>query len=345
MRLGLIARGDNTGLGTQTWELHRHLCPARTMLLDLSPNKRNILHPDRYPDVWATVPGFPSKAHFIAFLDGLDVVYTAETPYGHVLFDLAEKAGVRTVLHYNYEFLDHLNMPQLPKPTVFASPSAWHYGDLPYANKCRLPVPIALDRFADYPPSASTATRFLHIAGKPAIHDRNGTADLLQALQHVRSPITVIIKCQDPQYVSKLMANRTLPEHVELVTDTSDTLNYWDNYRQGDVLVLPRRYGGLCLPVNEALGAGLPVIMPNIAPNNTWLPQGWLVPAIRQGQFTVRTTIDLYTVDHVALAAKIDQFATDRGFFAASQEAARVVAKQLSWDNLRPEYERLFNEL
>lgn len=38
-------------------------------------------------------------------------------------------------------------------------------------------------------------------------------------------------------------------------------------------MILPRKYAGLCLPMNEALMSGLPVIMTDIEPNNVILPK------------------------------------------------------------------------
>lgn len=344
LRLGLIARADSRGLGIQTHEVFRHLRPAKTMVVDCPSLAPLPLHLDRFPGA-TVVHGFPTLADCREFLDGLDVVYTAETPYNQDLFSEAARMGVRSVLHYNFEFLAHLQNPDLPRPALFAAPSMWRYQDVPFANKTYLPVPIALDRFADvWRPSTPTATQFLHIVGRPAVGDRNGTKDLLAALPYVRSAVTVTIRCQDPAYVPSLLNPRSVPANVELVIVSADIPNYWDNYAGADVLVMPRRFGGLCLPVNEALGAGMPVIMPAISPNE-WLPPDWLVPATKTGNFMAKTRIDLHTTDPRALAACIDRFATDRAFYAEAQTEARDWAKRNSWEALLPEYQRVFASL
>jgi glycosyltransferase involved in cell wall biosynthesis len=128
---------------------------------------------------------------------------------------------------------------------------------------------------------------------------------------------------------------------VLLHLDGADVTNYWDNYSSGDVLLMPRRFGGLCLPVNEALGAGMPVIMPDISPNNTWLPDEWLIPASRKGTFRAKQHIDFYSVDHRALAAKIDQLASDAEFYTKALATAADLREQLSWKNLLPEYQQV----
>lgn len=343
-RVGLIARADSRGLGVQTHAFYRAMQPAKTIVIDCPSAQPLTPHFARFPDA-TIVHGWPTARDFSQLLDGLDAVYTAECDYTRdgLLYGLAERMGVKTVLHLNWEFFDHARNPNLPRPTLFAAPSMWHYDEIP-DPKMLLPVPIEMDRFTNLCPPAASATRFLHIVGRPAVHDRNGTRDLLAALPYVRSPITVTIRCQDPAYVPSLLNPRMIPANVELVIQSADLPNYWDCYVGADVLVMPRRFGGLCLPVNEALGAGMPVIMPNIEPNG-WLPPDWLVPATKSGSFMAKVRIDLHTTDPRALAAKIDQFASDRTFYAEAQTQARDLAKRNSWEALLPEYQRVFASL
>jgi len=82
--------------------------------------------------------------------------------------------------------------------------------------------------------------------------------------------------------------------------------NSCDLYKDFDALILPRKYGGLCLPVNEALMSGLPVIMTDISPNNKLLPKEWLVKSRKTGEFMTRTMIDIYSSDIKELGEKID---------------------------------------
>ncbi|WP_029925466.1 glycosyltransferase [Nocardia otitidiscaviarum] len=335
MRLGLIARAENTGLSTQTWEFAQHMHPAKTLLVDMSRDRGRPFRPDLYPDA-AVSHGAPTRRALDSFLDSVDVVFTAETAYSNDLYLLARQRGVKVVLQPNYEFLDRTATPDL-----WAAPSLWHFDELP-DPKTHLPVPIATERFPPRP-TPERATRFLHIVGRPAIHGRNGTEDLLKALQHVHAPVSVTIRCQDPGYVTTLLRHRDIPAHVTLGIDCADLPNYWDAY-DSDVLVMPRRFGGLCLPAQEALAAGMPVIMPAVSPND-WLPSEWLVPATHAGRFTARVPVDLYTVDHEALASKIDQLATDTDFYGKAAALAGDIADQMSWERLKPMYDQTFAEL
>jgi glycosyltransferase involved in cell wall biosynthesis len=346
LRLGLIARADNSGLGTQCWGYARNLNPVKVLVIDVSHFHNNTSHAnkatyrDRYPDAQFYCGWRPPETLLAEFLDGLDCVLTAECAYNNELYTLAKAMGVKVVLAPNYEFLD-----TTARPDVWAMPSLWHFDDVPFSNKIHLPVPIETDRFADRTPTGyETATDFLHLVGRPAAHDRNGTPDLLQALQYVTAEVTVTIKCQDVSYVPQLLNRFRVPENVTLVVDSTDVENYWDNYH-GDVLLMPRRFGGLCLPVNEALGAGMPVIMPDIAPNNSWLPSDWLVPATHAGTFKAKQHIDIYSVDHRAYAAKIDALAGDPGLYTKAKTEALELREQYSWNKLRPTYLRTLQEL
>ena len=332
MKLGLIARADSRGLGIQCKSFFDHLHPAKTMVVDCPSAQPLPLRKDWYPGAtW--IHGLPTRDDFRTWLQDIDVVYTAETAYGPWLWTEAKRAGVKTVLHANWEFLNPADQPDL-----WLAPSMWHFNDFP-APKRFLPVPVDTDRFTPQP-AHDGPRRFLHIVGRPAVHDRNGSADLFQALRHVTADIELTVKCQQPGYVTKLAQH--IPPNVKLRIDEGDVPNYWDNY-QGDVLIMPRRFGGLCLPVNEALAAGMPVIMPNISPNE-WLPAEWLVDAGWCATFRAKQRVDIYSANHKALAAKIDQF-TNTGFYTAAKAKATDLAKGLSWNTLLPEYHKLLQQL
>ena len=50
MKLGLIARMDNTGLGVQTTEFYKNMYPDKTMVVDISHLNGTKQYPERYPD-------------------------------------------------------------------------------------------------------------------------------------------------------------------------------------------------------------------------------------------------------------------------------------------------------
>lgn len=326
MKLGLIARADKTGLGYQTRGFYEHLNPDRVMQIDLS-----ILNGQQQQDGWYTgdvhkIRGIPRRNQLRRFLTGLDVVLTAETPYNYELYRVARAMGVKTANQYNAEFFDHF-IHDYPKPDMLIAPSTWQYDLIDnWAKKngvkhLYLHYPIDRDKF---PFMLRDKPKFMHIAGKPAAHDRNGTWTFLRAV-----PDGTVLT-QNRAFANQI--KRRYPK-TRVIIDVEDPA---DLYTYGNILVMPRRYGGNCLPLNEALSRGMPVIMPDIVPNNTLLPKDWLVPASVTGRFTPRINVDLYDMDFDALRSKIE---TARQWdMKHESKRADAIAETISWSVMRDKY-------
>ncbi len=338
MRIGLIARADRTGLAVQTYEFSRHIECAKILVVDISRlngQKNNFgLYPgakkisgEPYPETTVSA-GLPSNAVIDAFLDGLDLVFTCETPYSYYLFEAARRRGVKTVLQYNFELFDHLAEPGLPKPDLFAAPSLWRYNEVPFPNKCFLPVPVNRDLL---PPRQITELRtVLHIAGNPAMEDRNGTRTVLDAWQHVKSPTKLVVR--SPRRIPHTSRD------PRVRVDTADRPWYHELYSGADALVMPRKFGGLCLPLNEALSCGMPVVMSDVAPQNGFLPPVMLVPARRDRKAMAKVPIDVHEVSPADLAARIDELAANPDRVAEASADADDLAASMSWKRLHPIY-------
>lgn len=345
MRIGLIARCDSTGLGIQAKEFYDHI-PCKALVIDFSgmsptPSFDSILKPNYnwYPGgtivSWGNThrPTGDIPKHVIQeFIKDLDIVVAMETPYDFNIFKMCKQQNVKTILQLNYEFLDFPSS-YLPHPDLFLAPSRWHYDDIPGPKKY-LPVPVNTKHFK---PNASPVGHFTHNAGRPAIHDRNGTNSLLWSLIHVSKDIHLNFNSQQQ---ARVKINNPA---VRYTCDDTNKAHYSDNYK-GGVLIMPRKYGGLCLPINEAIAAEMPVIAPRISPNDSWLPEEWLIEARHTFSFDAKKRIDVFEPDVYSLAAKIDQFC-DPEFYHKAVERAREIKKLISWDALLPDYYETFNEL
>jgi glycosyltransferase involved in cell wall biosynthesis len=305
------------------------------MVIDCPSAKALPIRKDWYPHAtW--IKGLPTPHDWQRWMQGLDVVFSAETFYGQHAFRIARNMGVKTVLQANFEFLDRQD-----QPTLWAAPSLWRYNEWPNP-KIHLPVPVETEHFT--PTTATRASHFLHIVGRPAVHDRAGTIDTLRALQNVQhTDITVTITSQEPGYIRSLMltAGIKLPDNIDLHIREGDRADYWDLYTDQHVLIAPRRFGGLSLPMQEAVAAGMPVISTAVSPQKNWLPPEWLVAASPAGEFHAKQLIDLWTADHIALAEKISRFANNPVFYRQASEQAVAIAKSLSWSELKPLYEQV----
>lgn len=340
MNLGIVVRGDKSGLGFQTRNLTYMLRPHKIMYVDSKPFNGHDQHPEWY-DGFSGVKtiGFPSERECRHFLRGLDAVLMCENPYNYALLRLAQAQGTRTYVQYNYEFLEWHRIPNLPIPTKFLSPSYWFLEEMveKYPNTVYLPPPIFMNDFKaprEVNMGRSGKRRFLHIIGKLAHGDRNGTVSVIEALQHTDADFELVIKCQHP--VEQIHDDR-VTYHIDNPEDQAEL------YMDFDAMILPRRYAGLCLPMNEALASGLPVIMTDISPNDRALPNDWLVPAKKIDSFQARTQIDIYNADPKALAAMFDKLCDMKydDLLEWKATALDIAADNYSSDVLRPRYEEV----
>jgi hypothetical protein len=332
MKLGILAYSTRTGLGYQTLAYYKWLKPSKTMLVDISDLNFQEQFYGWYRDAHI-VKGIPDKNRIQSFLRGLDVVLFAETPLNYEFYFFAKRMNVKTVTAINPEFFDHYN-DRYPLPDMFLLPSMWKYDEIKALSdskgvKCEY-LHLPVDR-QEFPFTQRKTKKIMHVAGKPAAHDRNGTWEFMQAVPDG----TVTTQSQE-------LANhiRKRYRHSNVFTNVASPR---DIYHKGDILVLPRRYGGNCLPLNEALSTGMPVIMPDIEPNNYILPKEWLVPAHVTGNFTPRIKVDLYSVDQDALKAKIAEI--DSWDIKAESDKADKIAEGISWETLKPKYEQMLEDL
>lgn len=311
MNLCIIARADLTGLGIQSRNWVRLLNPKKLVVINSTIFNNNEQHFEWYDGRGGIlIDGFIKRHEIEPILRDVDVLLTFEIPYSYDLIRVAKTKGVKTVIQNNWEFTDYLKEPNLPLPDLLVNHSYWHLDEQKnlwpdITDYC--PTPLFLEDYEEIMlqnMDREGKRRFLHIAGRKTHEDRNGTRELMQAMNHVAPDhdFELVIKTQ----------NAEIPESNDprIIIDRTAPVDEKELYRNFDAMIMPRRYGGACLPMNESLASGLPVIMPDIDPNNKVLPKEWLVKAQRNGSFMTRTTIDLFSVDPHSLASKIMYFAT-----------------------------------
>jgi glycosyltransferase involved in cell wall biosynthesis len=308
MTFGIIARCDNTGLGNQTRDLVRMLNPDRILLINSAKFNNNKQYPEWYDGYNVTMTnGFPTKQEVAIFMDGLNSVLTCETFYHPHFINLAQRRKVKTLMQYNYEFLDHLNKPDMPLPTYMISPSYWKVDETiaKFGNDTKvvhIPPPIHLDDFKSVRENnmSKDHKRLLHIGGKAASQDRNGTQTVIDMLRYSKADYELVIRSQ-----SELNINY---KDSRLTVEIGNIDSRSEMYDGFDAMIMPRRYAGLCLPMNEALVSGLPVFMTDISPNNQILPSDWLVSSSKVSTLMTRVKLDVYEADVKELGKKIDRY-------------------------------------
>lgn len=308
MKIGLVARCDDTGLGNQTLELAKIINPDHILLIDSSPfHHHNVQHPEWYePWEYEKIQGVPEKQTVSQFIKKVDVIISCETFYNNRFIDMAKQRGKKTILQYNFEFLEYLQEPNKTLPDMLISPSTWRLDEVKekFGNKTRvefLPPPTDPSLFKQNRiDNIKETKRILHIGGKAAMHDRNGTQTVIEMLKHSKEDYELVIRSQSDLDI------KSSDGRVRFVIGNEEKRE--DMYSGYDAMILPRRYAGLCLPMNEALLSGLPVFMTDVSPNNYFLPNNWLAKSTVIGQFMTKAMLDINEADPVLLAEKVDNY-------------------------------------
>lgn len=350
VKLGLIAFANDGGLGAQTRRLSQILNPNRILLIDsssFSPNK--TLHYEWYPADKSFVASSwpPSNQDMLTFMEGLTHILVCENPYNFALIHYAKQKGIKVFIQSNYEFCENIVQPWLPTPDLFLMPSYWKIVEMEKLfgrqNVRYLPPPMEPKEFTsalEKNLERRGKKRFVHVIGTGAAEDRNGTFDVLDAMKLSKGDFELVIKSQHNLPMSLFL------DDPRIKYDVANQINQNDLYKDFDAMILPRRWGGLSLTMDEALMSGLPVIMTDISPNKDYLPKGWLVSAKEEKPFRARIgLIDLYTANHQELADKIDHFSrmSDERMLEMKRSAFDIAMKNWSAEVLKPQYLELFN--
>lgn len=330
MRVGVIVRVDDRGLGMQTQDVARALAPCEVLVVMPTPDKAQhyVQRPELYPGAPAVMwdgEYFDDLRLVGKWLRKVDVIYSAETFYDDRLLALADAMGVATVQHVNPEFF----RPERPPATQVWLPTPWRQEHFP--GSVVMPMPVAIEE-AHPAAEASETVEVLHVVGRRATGDRNGTSQVLAALKWMQGPSTLRVTTQD----NRLPAPTRIPHGVHYRPEMRNVANRWDLYRGAHVLVMPRRFGGLCLPVLEAMASGCAVVMTDTSPNETW-------PTIRCSVHdeqpieleTMAGPIRLVSANPRSLAHEINRLVTEPAWLAENRVASVQWAEQNTWDRLR----------
>lgn len=329
LRLGAFGcRGDSRGLARQTATFAKHLKPCRIWGIDmfadnLSPyeNEWSEFVEDG-ADLTITPSSGITEDAVRSWMRGLDVVLAAETFYKDEVILMAREEGVRTVVQYNPEFAAwHIN-PNEIRPDLLVNPTTWRLDLIPDA--VHLPCPI--DRAAFPFRLRTSADRFVHVAGHKAAADRAGTKLVIGAMQRLRSTADIVIRTQSPLHVQRAIgADRVL--HFNLPDPR-------DLYADADVVLLPRRYGGQSLAMNEALSSGCPVITLNRDPENTWRGT-FPIQSRQRGPMRCKGgPIPIYDAHPGNLVVAIQEFQRHPDMVERMSRLADEHAQSISWEAL-----------
>ena len=317
MKIGLISRCETSrGLGIQTKAVFDNL-PIERVLLIRMPRPDCEERPDWYPG--ATQVDYDPRGWTIdervarEWMDGLDVVFSVETLYDKRFPEWAKQMGVKTVIQGNPEFIRHglTGYEDLIHPDAWWWPTSWRTDLLPPGTLMPVPMP-------DHEPTGAQGgrLRIVHIAGKRAFHDRNGTDIVASMLGVLRADVHVTMHGLD-----HCLPDLPRPRRWTMEVENIGVEDRWSMYDNQHILIMPRRYAGLCLPALEAASRGVAVLMTDCSPNRE-LAQLFITPRRVRRINVAAGQIDSHDVNHLDLARDIDMLASSPQIVREAQRRA-----------------------
>lgn len=328
-RTGLLLRADQGGLGCQTRQLQQCLQPDSVLLIDLPEHQcrgdtqiRSLRH---LPIYAVTRTDRIPRDLLTAFAATVDTLLTVECLYTDMGGWVAVNRLTRTVLVANPELYADYPAQQIVLPT------SWHADRFPGAPV--VPHPVDVEHAAPRARVRDRVTTFLHVMA-PAMLDRNGSELVAAALPHVTEPCRLVVRTHLDRPRGPL---RVATGKVKVVWDHGRPGDWRDCYPpEADVLLLPRRYGGLSMVVQEAAALGLPTVMLDVDPQRAEAWPGWRIPARVQRTALMRGgEFDVHTGDPEALAAVMSAMVRGEVDVAGESQRALAWARARSWPAVR----------
>src|SRR3990167_822067 len=294
MKLAMICRMDNSGLETLSREFARHLKPHKILLVENSVYKT---FPERYEGFnTRRVEKTMTQDLKDWLLDGTYVLFTIETFYDWSIIKECRRKGIKTALYTMFEMTRD---PIPAHPDLFICPSKLDMQYFP-ENSVLIQPPVATDRLIWT--KRENAHTFIHSASHGGTKGRKGTRLLLDAIPLIKRDVRFKIYSWKPFTI----------DDKRVTIEVVNFKNYWQMWREGDVLVYPQGTNGIALPLIEAMSSGLAVITTDIFPFNEYMPKELLFKpesSFRTRIFPLLMEVEDYKINPKDIASKIDEIA------------------------------------
>lgn len=265
------------------------------------------------------------------FLNKIDLLLVFETYFNLEIISMAKKKNVKIVYFPMYEITPY---PVYADAFCATSDLDYDYYTKLYAGKTKvkrlnIPVPKEISW-----KKRETAKVFIHNTGNGGTFGRNGTQELLNSLQFVKSPIKLIVRSQSLTFKSD-------DPRVEIVSESVPFEKLWT---EGDVFIFPEKFNGLSLPIQEAFSSGMSIMCGNRFPMNNWLPQELLIPIDHyetKNITNVKFKSAIFSEKNIAKTIDL-WYNKDISTFS---ELGKDWGERNSWGNLIPQYRNFFGEV
>ena len=271
------------------------------------------------------------------FLQDLDVLLVFENAFYWDVAARAKQQGSKFVVIPNYEYTP---FPPKVEPDLFLCGSLLdvdYYQDRwPIAF---LPIPVDTKRFPWR--LRERAETFVHNAGHGQRGFAKGTPQIVEAMNHVKSPVKLILRMQPGERRTQEMQN-ALKGHPRIDIRFGE----WNEdqlYSEGDVFLNAEQYNGMSLMLQEAHASGMLTMTTDRYPTNTWLPRDPLIPVERYEKDHIAVEFDRAVVRPEEIARKIDEW---HGKDVAQLSLrGKEWAERHSWTTLKPSYMNILEGL
>ena len=359
IRVGSVVFTTEQGLGRLARDFFLHGVITHPLIL---AHGRRPEHPEWYPPDTPHLPTHRGQRSLEAFRDWLrdhriTHFLALETPFNWEFVRVCRDAGVRSIVMPMHECMPaEISLAELPD--LWLCPSEL---DVLWAKRVEdatrgdvgpdpdqplrrdgeaasaagkisfVPVPVPDD--VPYRRRGTVRT-FVHNSGNGGLLGRNGTAEVLKAMEYVRSDARLIVRSQEP-----VVDLRTHRSSSRIDWRVGRTVPFAELWGEGDAFLFPEKFNGLSLPLQEARAAGMLVMATDRFPMNTWLPRE---PLIRvSGHRTARcaghlSEFEEAEIDPRDVAAKVDEW-FGRDATAYSDEAV-AWRETMSWAALGPKH-------
>jgi hypothetical protein len=328
MKVGCINYAHARGLGHLMRDFHAH-----GIITDVCVVKHPGI-PTR-ADEW--YPGAPTvdlrridTRVLQDFVSKMDVMLYFETPFWWPIMPFARAKGIRSVLCPMMECTPVSHEP----PDLYVCPSLLDYNEyFPDGKPARsifLPLPT------EYPWRLRTrAEHFVHRGGYLGCRGREGTTLLIEAMRHVKSSLRLTVSVQE----NVDAAHQRMAARDPRIEYRAETIPYEELYGVGDVAVMPQKFNGVSLPLQEACAAGMLVMASDRFPANSWLPIEPLIPVAGYRKARIGggyMEFDEAQIRPEDIAATLDGwYGRDITVFSLKGKAW---AEQHSWQALKPRW-------
>jgi len=324
MRIGLVGRNDDKGLGNLTREFFRRL-PVTKVLSRYGravksgstgiPADKLLRcdNPDEVAEEWVR---------------DIDTLFVLEFARYDRLWSVARDRGIYSVLKVNHEFLPLI---MNGGPDLCLCSSSVNLAAVP-DNLSGVLISDPVDTEAITFRPRKIAWTFVHNAGTLGIHGANCTQEVLRAIPLVRN--------RDVRFIVRSQVRLPAHNRDERTTYQGSVPGVAELYGAGDIFLLPQKFRGTSLPIQEAMAAGMPVLTTDMPPFNEFC-QFFIKPAeiSRLSGLYLEREVPAYRVTPEAIASAIDLLAGRRIF--AESMAARRYAETISWAALGSKLLRL----